>query len=219
MKTPQLAIDKIEFHRDDLPTWALRSARNTGLVSWDIETSGLDWRFDQIGTCQVYIPNRQVHIIRIGKGSHENLKCLLEDNTVRKVFHHAMFDLRFMAHYWQAGIKNVVCTKIASKIADPERNDHTLKGLVGDYFGVSFDKTQRRSNWLAERLSKEQLSYAAADVIYLPELFNALRRRLIRSKRWALASASFRYLPIRVMLDIFGMGDVFQYSSSHNNIG
>lgn len=218
MKQFEWPIDRIQLHHDDLPDQALTVARKIGLVAWDIETSGLDWSLHQIGTCQIYIPDRHVHVIKIEKGSHENLKCLLADSTVRKVFHHAMFDLRFIAHYWQSDINNVVCTKIASKIADPERNDHTLKSLVGDYFGVSFDKTQRKSNWLSERLTKEQLSYAAADVIYLPELFNVLRRRLVKSKRWALASASFRYLPIRVMLDILGMGDVFQYSSTHNNV-
>jgi len=217
MKYLELPTDRIVLHQDDLPTWALRAARNAGLVAWDTETSGLDWMLDQIGTCQVYIPGRQVHVVKIEDGSHENLKLLLADNTVRKVFHHAMFDLRFIAHHWQASASNVVCTKIASRIADPEQSDHTLKSLVESYLGISLDKTQRRSNWLARRLDKKQLVYAAGDVICLPELFSILRRRLVKSKRWALASASFRYLLIRVTLDILGVADVFRYSSAPNN--
>jgi len=207
---------KHKMYSDDLPRDILKIARKVGLVAWDIETSGLDWKNDQIGTCQIYIPDHQVHIVKIGKGSHEQLKDLLRDSAICKVFHHAMFDLRFMAYHWSAEVNNVACTRVASRILNPNRESHSLKALVLDYFNASLDKAPQTSNWLAKELTTQQLDYAVADVIYLPRLLEILRKGLIKQKQWDLAVASFNYIPVRVMLDILGYDDLFQYSSDNN---
>src|SRR2546426_7683042 len=120
--------EKVDLYRDDIPASYAAKMRASGMVAWDIETSGLDWRIDRIGTCQVYSPNLPVAIVKIRDKIPARLGSVLEDHAVRKVFHHAMFDLRFMTHYWGTAPRNIACTKIASKLLDPDgKNDHSLK--------------------------------------------------------------------------------------------
>ena len=205
--------EAVRKYTGDISCSEVHAARQAGLVGWDIETSGLDWRIDQIATCQIFIPNLDVYLIQRGESMEAppNLRSLLSDPMVIKVFHHAMFDLRFMASKWGFEAKNVVCTKIASKLLDPFEDDHSLKHVLQKYLQVNIDKGPRVSNWLTESLSQEQLDYAASDVLYLPRLFNYLKTELEHLDRWHLAEASFSYLPIRVQLDILGAGDVFSY--------
>src|SRR3990172_3087677 len=87
--------------RGDLPEAGLEAARRVGRVCWDIETSGLDWREESIATCQLYVPDGVVYIVQVRDDSQPNLRKLLEDEQVLKIFHHAMFDLRFMVHHWK----------------------------------------------------------------------------------------------------------------------
>lgn len=195
----------------DIPEFAISEARHAGSIAWDIETSGLDWKYDKICTCQIFVPDSHVFVIRVCDSIPLNLKLLLNDKHVCKVFHHAPFDLRFMTYHWSTEVKNVACTKIASKILDPQKNDHSLKTILERYLGINIDKNMQTSNWLCENLTEEQLIYAVRDVLYLPRLFGMLKRELICCDRWTLAEASFDYLPTRVKLDVLGSGDVFLY--------
>lgn len=194
----------------DLPEDALHDAEESGVVAWDIETTGLDWRTERIATCQVSVGDR-VYIVTEPNTRHPVLERLLENVRVLKVFHHAMFDLRFMVHHWRATPRNIACTKVASKILRPHSDSHTLKELVKSYCGVELDKQWRFSNWRASHLSDDQLQYAANDVVFLPALLEHLRIDLEQESRWHLAEASFEYLVTRVFLDLLGCPDVFQY--------
>ena len=104
------------MHLGDIPLEAYDNAVHVGLVAWDIETSGLNWNEDLISTCQVYIPGTKIYIVRINETQPTYLGQLLSSPTIRKVFHHAMFDLRFMVNKWHFPISNIACTKIASKV-------------------------------------------------------------------------------------------------------
>jgi len=206
------SFTEIEVAKGDLPYDYLKGALNSGIVALDLETSGLDWKKDRIATCQLYTPALSVMIVRIGKTIPGNLKLLLAEASVRKVFHHAMFDLRFMAYHWQVSPESIACTKIASKLLDPgNRSEHSLKPLLKNYIGVEIDKTQQLSNWLSRTLSKEQLTYAALDVVYLLPLFSTLRKELEIKGLWDLATACFAHLPTRVQLDLLGFQDVYAY--------
>ena len=207
---PHGLLDGLSLHDADLPDEALRFARNCRVVAWDIETSGLHWVTDRIATCQVYVPNHAVYVVRVDAGRHDNLRALLADPDVTKLFHHAVFDLRFLSHHWGVVASNVMCTKIASKVLNPGATDHTLKGLLARYLSEPIEKGLRMSNWFGE-LTEEQLRYAATDVVHLPRLFRVLADELRDSKRWPLAQASFDYLPTRVALDLAGCQDVFTY--------
>lgn len=203
----------VEIHHGDLTLEIFQKAATVALVGWDIETSGLDWRTDKIGTCQIAVQDRVV-IVVLDRGVRPPLLAtLLESDSVRKVFHHAPFDLRFMAYQWGVTVRNVACTKIASKILRPglSAGDHSLKPLLQRQLNVRIEKGQQVSDWLAPTLTAEQLEYAAADVAHLTELYQSL---LVECRDEGLEGeieASYSYLPVRVSLDLRGSGDVFAY--------
>jgi len=197
----------------DLPSSALNQLLRSSVVACDIETTGLDWTTDKIATCQVFSPSTGAFIVRISDEVPHNLVSLLDDAAVLKVFHHAMFDLRFMGYQWNLDAKSILCTKIAAKILMPGSQDTALQAVTRNFLGVHLDKTERLSNWLSSSLTPGQLSYAAADVIYLPALISVLQERLVETGRWDLAISCFEFLRTRVKLDILGAGDVFAYQS------
>src|SRR5512142_1579877 len=117
--SPEPQSDEILVLDSDLDQEGFDRALRAGILAWDIETTGLDWRQDRIGTVQVQIADRSC-VVRINGDVPHRLKALLEDTNVLKVMHHAMFDLRFLVHRWQATPSNVVCTKIAAKLVHPD---------------------------------------------------------------------------------------------------
>lgn len=195
----------------DLSTDDIELATQIGEVGWDIETTGLDWQTGAICTCQLSIGEERIIVVKINESHPEHLCRLLYDNQVRKVFHHATFDLRFMAYKWGANPCNVACTKIASKLLNPNSNNHSLKSLLCDHLRIHIDKNERMSNWLSAELTAEQVSYAARDVMYLIPLLRKLDEKLESKKLLALSRSCFAYIPTRVQLDIQGYGDVYQY--------
>ncbi len=202
------------LYRDDIDQGFYEHVLDEAAVGWDIETSGLDWSSDQIGTCQLATEHR-VAIVKLDSGSRrpELLRALLADERVLKVFHHAAFDLRFMVFQWNASITRVACTKIASKVLDPDldHSEHSLKPVLRRHLGVDISKDAQRSNWLAARLTAEQLRYAANDVVHLPALLQVLTQQCSNAGIEDLVEDSFDYLPDRVRLDLRGSGDVFAY--------
>jgi ribonuclease D len=179
-------------------------------LAWDIETTGLDWKADQLGTVQIY-DGEQVVLVRQLEDHPRLLRHLLEDREITKLLHHAMFDLRFMASAWNAAPANVTCTKVAAKLLRIPRADQSLAPLVERYLGVRLDKQHQVSDWTGGSLSEAQLKYAAGDVCYLIELMARLRADLEAEGRWALAEACFAHLPTRVILELEGFEDVFVY--------
>ena len=183
-------------------------------VAWDVETSGLDWRHDRLGTCQLFAPDVGVAVVIVGVDKPVRLMALLGNPGVEKVFHHAPFDLRFMVHAWGSRPAAIRCTKVASKLLEPQApNDaHSLQQLVSRYLGVSLTKGEvRTSDWSAPRLSAAQLEYAADDVLYLLALLDALQRQLEGAGLAELYDACCAFLPARVILELGDYPDVFAY--------
>lgn len=199
--------------RGDVPYNFVERCIERGSVSWDVETSGLDWATDTLATCQLAAGD-QVVVVQLDPSQHPiSLATLLEDQRVRKVFHHAPFDLRFMAYQWKVRPTNVACTKALSKILDPQLSpaSHSLRPVLQRRLGVEISKTEQASDWLAAVLTPSQLTYAVRDVLYLDDLLadeleEARHRGLLE-----LVHASFAYAPARVALDLLGSGDVFSY--------
>jgi ribonuclease D len=201
--------------RGDLPAHFLGSFRESQLVAWDVETSGLDWREARIGTCQLFAEGIGAAVVSLEAGVRpRHLISLLEDQAVPKVFHHAPFDLRFMMHEWGARPASVRCTKVASKLIDPRAPNeaHSLQSLVAHYVGVELQKGPvRTSDWTVSQLSPEQVEYAAADVIHLPALLRALRAQLLRLGLEWLYERCCGFLPAQAALELGGYPDVFAY--------
>ena len=195
----------------DLPAGLSASFATSPAVGWDIETSGLDWRVDVIGTCQLFAEGVGTAVIRVAAGSAPpRLSALLEDPGVVKVFHHAPFDLRFMNHAWGVRAASVRCTKVASKLLDPQAPNqmHSLQTLAARYLGVHLAKgAVRTSDWSAA-LSAEQVAYAADDVIHLPQLLDAMHVQIeARGLSW-LYDRCCEFLAARVALEVGDFPDV-----------
>lgn len=188
-------------------------AVEVGRVAWDIETSGLDWAKDRIGTCQVAVEGRVAVAVLRQERQPKYLTSLLEDGSVQKVFHHAPFDLRFLAFNWGVRPANIACTKIASKILNPalDTREHSLKPVLMRHLGIEISKDQQVSDWLSSNLTQEQIDYAASDVLHLLQLLDVLSAAIQRAGLSRELADSYRYLPTRAVLDIRGSGDVFAY--------
>lgn len=198
---------------EDVDEGFLDRAARSGRVAWDIETTGLDWRSAQIGTVQVASAN-EIAVVQLKPGQVPGrLSRLLASPGVEKVFHHAAFDLRFMAWSWRVQAQRVACTKVLSKIVNPAapHDQHSLKPLLERYLGVRITKDEQRSDWATSILRAEQVAYAAADVRHLVALFDLMTERAQALGVWELACASFGYLPTRVALDLRESGDVYAY--------
>jgi ribonuclease D len=149
-----------------------------------------------------------------GAAEAPNLKRLLTDPRLLKIFHFARFDIGML--YKNLGVmpEPIYCTKIASRLSRTYTDRHGLKDLVREVLGHELSKQQQSSDWGAAELTEAQVSYAAADVLYLHALKERLDAMLAREGRTALAEACFRFLPNRARLDLAGFAaeDIFAHS-------
>lgn len=182
-------------------------------VAWDIETSGLDWRTDSIGTCQLHAPEIGGVLVQLDGPPPERLREVLADPRVLKVFHHAPFDLRFLTSQWKTRVSSVACTKVASKLLNPNAptGAHSLQHTLARHLGVHITKDERASDWLATELTPAQLAYAIADVAHLLPLLDVLEGQLHSAGLSGLFRECLAFLPTRVELDLRGYTDIFAY--------
>lgn len=193
---------QIFFHEGDLPA----DVKFSGSVAVDTETMGLEIRRDRLCLVQLSAGDGICHIVRFKKGVYDapNLKALLTDASVLKIFQYARFDLAAISYYLGVKCAPVYCTKIASKLARTNAPSHSLKSLCENLLGVELVKEQQTSDWGADHLSEEQLTYAANDVLYLHRLKEALDALLAREGHAEYARACFDFLPSVTDLDLAG---------------
>ena len=187
-----------------------------GNVAIDTEAMGLDPARDRLCLIQIFDGETDCHMVQFENSNTEspNLIKLLNDENIQKIFHYARFDMAALRHALKIDVKNVYCTKIASKIARTYTNNHGLKDLCKELLGVEISKKQQSSDWGNSNLSKEQIAYAANDVIYLHQIKNKLDEMLVREDRQLLVDACLSFLPTRVDLDLRGWeNDIFSHSS------
>tara|TARA_B100001175_G_scaffold272981_1_gene246439 strand:- start:55 stop:669 length:615 start_codon:yes stop_codon:yes gene_type:complete len=187
-----------------------------GNVAIDTEAMGLDPARDRLCLIQIFDGETDCHMVQFENSNSDspNLIKLLNDEKIEKIFHYARFDMAALKHALKIDVKNVYCTKIASKIARTYTNNHGLKDLCKELLGVEISKKQQSSDWGNSNLSKEQIAYAANDVIYLHQIKDRLDEMLIRENRQLLVDACLSFLPTRVDLDLRGWeNDIFSHSS------
>lgn len=179
-------------------------------VAVDSETMGLVVPRDRLCLVQLSSGNGEAHLVQLRDRSYQapNLKRLLTDPKVLKIFHFARFDIAALGHWLGAWANPIYCTKIASKLTRTFTDKHGLKDLCRELLGVEISKQQQSSDWGAPDLSDEQLRYAASDVLYLHRLKAIFDEKLEREGRSQLAEACFSYLPTRARLDLAGWGEV-----------
>jgi|TARA_R110002072_G_scaffold4093_3_gene28912 ribonuclease D len=192
----------ITLHQNDLPD-GLELGPS---VAVDCETMGLNLKRDRLCLIQLSAGNGDAHLVQFSDGAFDapNLKRLLGNDKVLKLFHFGRFDIAAVARYLGVTCRPVYCTKIASKLVRTFTDRHGLRDLCGDLIGVSISKQQQSSDWGARTLSEEQLAYAASDVLHLHALKAKLDAMLAREGRSDLAQACFDFLPDRALLDNAG---------------
>jgi len=194
------------LHVGDLPA-SLDLGR---LVAVDSETMGLVPGRDRLCLVQLSAGDGDAHLVQIRQGQRDapRLAALMTDPDVTKIFHYARFDIAAIGHHLGAWTAPVYCTKVASKLVRTYTDRHGLKDLCRELIGRDLSKQQQSSDWGADELSDEQLSYAASDVLYLHSLKEKLDSLLEREGRAELAQAVFDFLPTRARLDLMGWADV-----------
>lgn len=184
------------------------------VVAIDCETMGLNPHRDRLCLIQMSGGDGDCHLVQVAQGQTDapNLKAMLENADVLKLFHFGRFDIAALYHTFGATTAPVYCTKIASKMVRTFTDRHGLKNLLQDLLNVDISKQQQQSDWGAEKLTSAQLEYAASDVLYLHQLREKLDRRLAREGRTELAQACFDFLPTRAKLDIAGWPEIDIFS-------
>ncbi len=202
----------ITLHQHDLPA----DVSFGDSVAVDTETLGLSLTRDPLCLVQLSAGDGNAHLVQMDRSSYDcpNLKALLGNPEVQKIFHFARFDVAMVQKYLGVTMTPLYCTKIASKLVRTYTDRHGLKDLTRELIGKDMSKQQQSSDWGAAELSQAQQAYAASDVLYLHQLRDKLNMMLEREGRMELAQACFDFLPTRCALDLAGWAetDIFAHA-------
>jgi ribonuclease D len=200
-------MSNYQLFQNDLPLQSLKSFK--GDITIDTETLGLNIKRDRLCLIQLRNEsNKKVYLIKFDKdispANSKNIKSILEDKSLTKIFHYARFDMAVLKENLNINVKNVFCTKIASKLTRTYSSKHGLKDLVKEILNVELDKTEQTSDWSQKKLTKQQIQYAMNDVIYLSDLKKNLVTKLLEAKRLKTFKSIMNFLDTRVELDLMG---------------
>jgi len=202
---------RVTLHQGDLPD----GLELGPVVAIDSETMGLRPVRDRLCVVQLSAGDGDAHLVQFAPGSYDapNLRRLLTDPDVLKLFHFARFDVAVMKAFLGVDTAPIYCTKIASKLVRTYTDRHGLKDLCRELLGVEISKQQQSSDWGAAELSTEQQAYAASDVLHLHALKDKLDAMLAREGRTRIAADCFRFLGTRAALDLIGYAeeDIFAH--------
>ena len=189
----------IKLHKEDLPAEIILGDN----IAVDCEFMGLNFNRDRLCLVQISTGKNDAHIIQLNKEKYNapNLKAVLSNDKVTKIFHFGRADLAFIKHYLKIDVKNIEDTKIASKIARSYSDRHGLKDLVKEFIGKEISKQFQSSDFGGE-LTEKQLNYCANDVIYLHKILNELKKILKRENRIKLYQNTINFIHTRVELDL-----------------
>jgi len=200
-------MSNYQLFQNDLPLQSLKSFK--GDITIDTETLGLNVKRDRLCLIQLRNEsNKKVYLIQfdqnISSANSKNIKSLMEDKSLTKIFHYARFDMAVLKENLNINVKNIFCTKIASKLSRTYSSRHGLKDLVKEILNIELDKTEQTSDWSQKKLTKQQIQYAMNDVLYLSDLKKNLESKLLETKRLKTFKSIMSFLETRVELDLMG---------------
>ena len=200
-------MSNYQLFQNDLPNKVLKSFK--GDISIDTETLGLNIKRDRL--CLIQLRNeidKKVYLIKfeedLSPKFSKNIKTILENKDLTKIFHFGRFDMAVLKENLKINVKNVFCTKVASKLTRTYSSKHGLKDLVYEILDIQLDKTEQSSDWSRKKLTKKQIEYAMNDVLYLAEIKNSLNDKLYNQRRLKLFKSIMKFMEIRVDLDLQG---------------
>lgn len=201
----------ITLHKGDLPDGLTFGDS----VAVDTETMGLNPNRDPLCLVQLSAGDGNAHLVQLDRNTYNapNLRALMGNEKVLKIFHFARFDVAMMQRYLGVVTTPIYCTKIASKLVRTYTDRHGLKDLARELVGIDMSKQQQSSDWGADTLTEAQLAYAASDVLHLHAMKEVLDGMLEREGRTEMAKACFAFLPVRAALDLAGWpeDDIFAH--------
>jgi ribonuclease D len=201
----------VTLHKNDLPA----NVKFGNKIAVDTETMGLLPGRDRLCLVQISGGDGNVHIVQLDRKNYNapNLKKLMADTKVLKIFHFARFDIAIMKNYLGVETAPIYCTRTASKLARTYTDKHGLRDVCRELLGVDLNKQQQSSDWGADTLTDEQIAYAAGDVLHLHKLQEKFDEILEREGRKELAYKCFSFLPLRAELDLAGWAgsDIFEH--------
>ena len=194
----------IKLHKKDIPA----DIELGKLISCGGEFLGLNVQRDPLCLIQISSGNSDAHIVQLDRSTYDapNLKKLLDDKNVTKIFHYGRADMAHIKHYLKVDVENVLDTKIASKLARSYSDSHSLKTLIKEFINIDVSKQFQSSDFGGE-LSPAQLKYCANDVLYLHKIHEELHKILIRENRINLYNDCLKFLKTRVDLDLASFKD------------
>ena len=200
-------MSNYQLFKNDLPNKVLKSFK--GDISIDTETLGLNIKRDRLCLIQLRNEtNKKVYLIKfeedLSQKFSKNIKLLLENKSLTKIFHFGRFDMAVLKENLKINVKNVFCTKVASKLTRTYSSKHGLKDLVHEILDIQLDKSEQSSDWSKKKLTKKQIEYAMNDVLYLSEIKDSLYEKLHNQKRLKLFKSIMKFMEIRVDLDLQG---------------
>ena len=183
-------------------------------IAIDTETMGLKTKRDRLCLVQISKGDGNAHLVQFDGKNYDapNLRKILSDKKVLKIFHFGRFDIAALNHYLKLDIENVYCTKIASKLIRTYTDAHGLKALCYELLSVEISKKQQTSDWGSENISPDQVKYAAQDVLFLHSLKEKLDEMLAREGRQEIFNSCVKFLPTRAKLDLKGFDEVDIFS-------
>jgi ribonuclease D len=189
----------IKLHKEDLPAEIILGDN----IAVDCEFMGLNFNRDRLCLVQISTGKNDAHIIQLNKEKYNapNLKAILSNDQITKIFHFGRADIAFIKHYLKIDVKNIEDTKIASKIARSYSDKHGLKDLVKEFTGKEISKQFQSSDFGGE-LTEKQLNYCANDVVHLHKILIELKKILKREDRIKLYQNTINFIHTRVELDL-----------------
>ncbi len=200
---------EIKLHKNDLPD----DLELGNVLAIDGEFMGLNVKRDPLCLIQISSGNSDAHIIQLDRSNYNapNLIKLLSNEKITKIFHYGRADLAHIKYYLKTETKNILDTKIASKLARSYSDNHSLKNLIKEFINVDVSKQFQNSDFGGE-LTPAQLKYCANDVIYLHKIHEELIRILERENRVDLYKDCLKFLKTRVDLDLaFFQDDIWSH--------
>ena len=191
--------NNIKLHKNDLPD----DLKLGNVLAVDGEFMGLNVRRDPLCLIQISSGNSDAHIVQLDRENYKapNLVKILKDESITKIFHYSRADLAHIKYYLKTETKNVLDTKIASKLARSYSDSHSLKTLIKEFVNIDISKQFQSSDFGGD-LSPAQLKYCANDVIFLHKIHEELVIILKRENRMTLYQDCLKFLKTRVDLDL-----------------
>ena len=210
MKTFKFGESKIYLHENDLP----KNIECPEIIAIDTETTGLSLVRDRLCLIQIAFSKQECHLVKFNNdiNNFPEIEKMLKNEKVKKIFHYARFDVAMINKFLKIDLKNIFCTKIASKLVRTYTDKHGLRDLCRELLNVDLNKSQQSSDWSSSNLSDSQIKYASYDVIFLFELKLILEKMLEREGRSNLAQSAFEFLPTRIKLDFLDWHDLDIFS-------